>query len=76
MTLGPSRSVCVHEGVRSRVSVRPTPDWVQTCPDCGERVKHNGRGGFITVREVNDWLRRQREAADAFRDQWTRENPL
>lgn len=74
MALPRQSDTCAHAGTR-RPS-RPIPDWSATCPDCGERVKHNGRGGFITVREVNDWLRRQHEAVDTFRRQWITDNPL
>lgn len=35
---------------------RPIPDWSVSCPDCGERVQHDGRGGFVTVREVQERL--------------------
>lgn len=35
----------------------PVPDWTGLCPDCRERVKHDGHGGFITVRENNERAR-------------------
>jgi hypothetical protein len=38
---------------------RPVPDWTGTCPDCGERVTHDGRGGFVARREVNARLAAQ-----------------
>ena len=53
---------------------RPIPDWTGVCPDCGERVKHDGRGGFITVREVNERIADERRAVDAFREQWRRDH--
>jgi hypothetical protein len=64
------------EHVDTRAPRWPIPDWTGVCPACGERVKHDGRGGFITVREVNDYLHREREAVDAFRARWRSENPL
>lgn len=38
---------------------RPIPDWTGVCPDCGEKVTHDGRGGFITRREINARLAAQ-----------------
>jgi hypothetical protein len=49
---------------------RPIPDWAGICPSCGERVKHNGHGGFITVREVNAQIADEKRAVDEFRRQW------
>lgn len=67
-------AACDHRDVRQ--PSRPVPDWTGVCPDCGERVKHNGRGGFVTVREVNDHLAREQEAVNAFRRRWQSENQL
>lgn len=42
---------CRHPKVRR--PERPIPDWRATCPDCDEAVTHDGKGGFVTFREVN-----------------------
>lgn len=49
---------CDH--ARTPSPVRPVPDWAERCPDCGEAVTHDRKGGFITVREVNDRLAERR----------------
>jgi hypothetical protein len=57
---------CEHR--ETRRPTRPVPDWTGTCPACGERVKHDGRGGFVTVREVNDRLAERRVLREAASD--------
>jgi hypothetical protein len=44
------------------------------CPDCGERVKHDGRDGFVTVREVNARIAEEARAVEEFRRQWRRDH--
>lgn len=59
---------CAHGNTQQ--PARPVPDWTGVCPQCGERVKHNGNGGFITVREVNARIAAEQRAVDEFRRRW------
>lgn len=61
---GSSAAPCTHPQIVA--PSRPIPDWTSApCPDCGERCKHDGRGGFITVRESNALAAVSREGVRA-----------
>lgn len=65
-----TENTCHHRGITP--PARPVPDWTARCPECGELVKHDGRGGYVTVREVNERIAAEQRAVDAFREEYRR----